>query len=225
MKTILITGAGSGIGRATAERFLAEGWYVIGTYHNTPLSFVHDNLFSVSYDQADTTSIAHAVEEITAHGKRFDALVNCAAVLLDYDSEKPDREKIARTFTVDTLGVVDMTERLLPLCTGEAHIVNVDSIYGAFSLPIDDGTSLGYRMAKAALNMYTRTLAFRLKDTGMIVSSVHPGWVKTDMGNLVSDETSHPDKEPSAAADDIYRLVTEVKESGYFWDSGKKREW
>lgn len=73
--------------------------------------------------------------------------------------------------------------------------------------------------------MYTRTLAFRLKEKGIIVSSLDPGWVKTDMGNLGATENEKPDREPEEVADEIYDLVINVKESGYFWKLGKKREW
>ena len=136
-----------------------------------------------------------------------------------------DIEKIRKTFEVDLFGVIDVTERLVPLMTAGGHIVNVDSAYGAFSFPIDDESSSGYRMAKAALNMYTRTLAFRLRDSGIVVSSYDPGWVKTDMGNAGATETEGPDREPNEAAEDIFRLVSEGTESGYFWSFGEKREW
>ncbi len=66
---------------------------------------------------------------------------------------------------------------------------------------------------------------FRLKEKGIIVSSIDPGWVKTDMGNLGATEDEKPNREPEEVADDVYHLVTSVKESGQFWKFGKKREW
>jgi NAD(P)-dependent dehydrogenase (short-subunit alcohol dehydrogenase family) len=80
-------------------------------------------------------------------------------------------------------------------------------------------------MSKAALNMYTRTLAFRLKKKGVIVSAIHPGWVKTDMGNSAATEKEKPTIEPEEAANEIYNLIMNKSESGQFWQFGKQREW
>ena len=225
MKTIIITGASRGIGLATAKRFLAEGWRVIGTYLNTPMPIVNQNLLTVQFDQGDSSSIANAVKEIEKMAPEIDAIVNCAGIILDAHDTKADVEKIRKTFEVNVLGVIDFTERLLPNLRNGSHVINIDSLYGAFSFPIDDTSSTGYRLAKAALNMYTRTLAFRFKDKGIIVSSLDPGWVKTDMGNAVPTETEKPDREPEETANDIYQLVILLKESGHFWRFGKKREW
>ena len=226
MKTIIITGASRGIGLATAKKFLAEGWKVIGTYLNTPTPVEHPNLISIKYEQGDSQSIASAVEEIKKIAPIIDTLVNNAGVVLDLHETTADIEKIRKTFDVNLFGLIDFTEKLLPFISRDGHIINVDSNYGAFSTPIDDETSSAYRISKAALNMYTRTLAFRTKDAEIIVSSLDPGWVKTDMGNAgATEEYGSPDREPEQPAEEIYNLVTNVKESGYFWKFGKKREW
>ena len=73
--------------------------------------------------------------------------------------------------------------------------------------------------------MWTRTLAFHLKEREVVVSSLDPGWVQTDMGNDSGKEFEKPDRNPEEVADDILKLVTTVTESGYFWRYGKKREW
>lgn len=225
MKTIIITGASRGIGLATAKKFLAEGWRVIGTYLNTPIPIEHTNLISIKYDQGDSSSVASAVEEIKKIAPDIDVLVNNAGVVLDLFDTVADMKKIRETFDINLFGLIDFTEKLLPFISQDGHIINVSSNYGALSTPIDDETSSGYRLSKAALNMYTRTLAFRTKNTGIIVSSLDPGWVKTDMGNAGATETEKPNREPEQPAEDIYNLATTVKESGNFWKFGKKREW
>lgn len=225
MKTIIITGASRGIGLATAKKFITEGWRVIGTYLNTPIALAHENLISLRYDQGDFENIIKTADQIKNIVPEIDALVNNAAIILDAKDKKVDIEKIRKTFEVDVLGIIYLTERLLPQLHKGSHIININSAYGALSVPIDDITSTGYRVAKAALNMYTRTLAFRLKDTGIIVSSLDPGWVKTDMGNDVATENDEPNREPEEPAEDIYKLVTTANKSGYFWRFGKKREW
>ena len=225
MRTIVITGASRGIGLATARKFLDEGWKVVGTYLNTPIPLQDKNLIAIKYDQSDPESIASVVEEIKKSVSTIDALINNAGIILDAFDDHANIEKIRKTFEVDVFGIVELSERLLSLMNSESHIVNIDSLYGAFSFPIDDTSSTGYRMAKAALNMYTRTLAYRLEDKNIIVSSLDPGWAKTDMGNKAATETEKPDREPEEVAQDIYKLVTTVKDPGYFWRFGEKREW
>ena len=80
-------------------------------------------------------------------------------------------------------------------------------------------------MAKASLNMYTRFLAFRLKERNITVSSLDPGWVRTDMGFAGAGEGAKPDREPSEPAAEIFQLVTSKVETGQFWHKGHKREW
>jgi NAD(P)-dependent dehydrogenase (short-subunit alcohol dehydrogenase family) len=225
MKAVVITGASKGIGLATAKKFLSEDWRVIGTYLNTPTDLNHPNLTSIFYDQGDPESITSAVAKITSIAPHIDALINNAAIILDNRDSSANAEKVRTTLEINVVGVVDFTENLLILMGEGSHIVNIDSTYGAFSVPIDDETSTAYRMAKAALNMYTRTLAYRLATQGIIVSSLDPGWVKTDMGMSVASETDKPDKDPEQPAQEIFTLVTTVTETGYFWRFNKKREW
>lgn len=225
MKTIVITGASRGIGLAIANKFINEGWKVIGVYLNSSIPIESANLVPIQMDQSSSESIKRAVEEIKELNFPIDALVNNAGIILDALDTKADIDKIRKTFEVDLFGVIDLTEQLIPLMTAGSHVVNVDSLYGGFSFDIDDETSSGYRMAKAALNMYTRTLAFRTKEKGVIVSSLDPGWVNTDMGNIAATASEKPDREPEEPAQDIYNIVTTVTESGFFWKLGKKRDW
>jgi NAD(P)-dependent dehydrogenase (short-subunit alcohol dehydrogenase family) len=225
MKTIVITGASRGIGLATASKFLAEGWRVIGTYHQKPASIEHMNFVQAPLDLASPESIATAAAEIARISPRIDALVNNAAVLLDYDDEAAAAGRIRDTLAVNVVGTVDITERLLPLLGAAGHIVNIDSNLGSFSHDIEENSAVGYRMSKAALNMYTRTLAYRLRSSGILISSLDPGWVDTDMGRAGGGE---PDRKPAEPADDIFRLVTtvtDINDSGNFWRFGSRREW
>lgn len=225
MKTVIITGASRGIGLAAAKKFIDNGWQVIGTYNRTMIPIESENLFPVPLDLASQQSIAQSIEDIKSITKTIDVLVNNAGIILDAHDEQINLDKIRKTFEVDLFATIEFTEKILPLIRQGSHIVNIDSLYGGFSFPIDDKTAVGYRLAKAALNMYTRILAFRLKDKDIAVSSLDPGWVKTDMGMQAASKTEGPDREPEQAAEDIYQLATAVKESGYFWRFGKQREW
>lgn len=225
MTNIVITGASSGIGLATARKLLAEGWQVIGTYHYEPAA-IDDPFFSqVHLDLASNDSIAAACAEIGNLVPHLDALVNNAAVFVDYHDVRANLDAIRKTFEVNLYGTIDLTERLLQLFLGSGHIVNISSGMGAITEPINCSSSTGYRMSKVSINMYTKTLAFRLKKRGILVSSLDPGWVKTDMGRIGGTD---PDREPEEAAEDIYRLllsVTEPKMSGNFWHLGHMRNW
>ena len=225
MKTVIITGASRGIGLATANKFLENGWNVIGTFHTNRIPIENSSLRAVRMDIASSVDIARAVAEMRTSISHIDVLVNNAGINLDQKDVVADAEKIRKILAVNVVGLIGFTEALLPYMSSGSSIINVDSNYGAFSTPIDDETCSGYRISKAALNMYTRELAFRLQSRGIIVSSIDPGWCKTDMGYGVSSETEKPDREPEEAAADIYNLAVANSESGFFWKFGKKREW
>jgi NAD(P)-dependent dehydrogenase (short-subunit alcohol dehydrogenase family) len=226
MKTVLITGASRGIGRATAEKFLKDGWRVIGTSTSGQLPFENKLLVTKKLDLADQISLISLAEELLKSGERIDVLINNAGIALDSHTVGADIKKVRQTFEVNLFGLIDFTERILSLIYDGGHIINIDSRYGSFAMPIDDATSVGYRMAKAALNMYTRSLAFRLKSQNTKVSSLTPGWVKTDMGYAaVTDDGETPDREPGQAADEIFKLATSDVESGQFWYKNKKTDW
>lgn len=226
MKTVVITGANKGIGFATVKKFLEADWSVIATYRETSIPVEHASLVKVRLDLASSESITTTVEEIKKRGAIIDVLINNGGILLDNHDDGIDLQKVRKTFDVDLFGTIDFTERMMPLLSPHAHIVNIASSYGSFSIPIDDESSSAYRMAKAALNMYTRILAFRTSNAGKVISSLHPGWVNTDMGNSVASDTEKPQKTPEAAAQDIFELATRDDiETGHFWFEGKQWSW
>jgi NAD(P)-dependent dehydrogenase (short-subunit alcohol dehydrogenase family) len=226
MKTVLITGASRGIRLATAKKFIDLGWRVIGTYNKNPILINSDQFIRFQLDMSSPKNIDDVANEIKELSLKIDVIVNNAGVALDVSDKYANIEKIRKTFEVNLFGLIDLTEKLLDLLNDGGHIINIDSQYGSFSMPIDDETSVGYRMSKAALNMYTRYLSFRLRKRKIIVSSIHPGWVKTDMGYAgVTNDGLSPNREPEDVAKDIYNIFENVTESGYFWYQGKKQEW
>lgn len=225
MKTVVITGASRGIGLATVKKFLESGWRVIGTNSKTPVPIEDSNFTAIELEVTSHESIAKAVTEIQKLAPQIDALINCVGVSTDTFETAPNMATIRQTFEVNVFGLIEFTEQLIPNIISDGHVVNISSRYGAFSFPIDGPDSTAYRMSKASVNMYTRMLAYRLKDRNITASCIHPGWVKTDMGNSAATETEKPDREPEEAANDIYTLATSKVESGFFWQFGKKREW
>ena len=124
---------------------------------------------------------------------------------------------LRKTLEVNLIGTIDFTQKILSLVEDQGHIVNISSRQG--SLGYASNTSdPSYRISKAALNMFTRILAIHLQDK-ITVSSVHPGWVKTDMGG------QNADMEPQEAAKYIYDLAVSRPETGQFWFKGEKFPW
>lgn len=224
VKTVLITGIGKGIGKALAKKFLEEGHFVIGTVYSGTAP-AHKNLLVYELDLSKLENIASCVESISKSRKRIDILINNAGILADEEETKVVPEKLRKTLEVNLIGTVDFTEKIIPFVNKGGHIVNVSSTAGSLELAGKAGSSHfphhypSYKISKAALNMYTRTLALRLKDSNIIVSSVHPGWTKTDMGGGEADLT------PEEAAEEIYKLAISKPETGQFWFKGEKMPW
>lgn len=224
MKTVVITGIGKGIGKALAQKFLKEGWFVAGTFLNTSPEYSNENLISFSLDLANSESIRECAEQLTALKKPIDILINNAGALIDEDDKNVIPEKLRRTLEVNVIGTADFTERIIPLISSGGHIVNISSTAGSLARVGHAGSHYpghypAYKISKAALNMYTRTLALRLKQEGKTVSSVHPGWVRTDMGGQEAELT------PEEAAQDIFDLAISRPESGGFWFKGERLPW
>ena len=228
MSTVLITGIGKGIGHALARKFLAEGDEVFGTYFSHQPTFdsaVAERITLVRLNLASSDSIRECAQAIHALGKKIDILVNNAGVLCDEDETTVVIEKLRTTLEVNLFGTIDLTERLIDAVRApNGHIVNISSTAG--SLALVDVTSShyprhypSYKISKTALNMYTRILAVRLRESGVTVSAVHPGWVKTEMGGADAEIT------PEEAAEHIYTLAISQPETGQFWYKGKNLPW
>ncbi|TAL50024.1 SDR family NAD(P)-dependent oxidoreductase [Patescibacteria group bacterium] len=222
MKTVLITGVHKGIGHALMETFLTKGFFVIGTFlRDRPEP--HEYLKDVALDLGKPESIASCVSAITNVGKSIDILINNAGILADEKETQVIIDKLRKTLEVNLIGTIDFTQQLLPLMSEGSHIVNVSSTAGSLELVGKashfPGHYPAYKISKAALNMYTRTLALELEDRGITVSSIHPGWTKTDMGGKEAEFT------PEQAAEGIYRLAVSKLESGGFWFAGERLPW
>ncbi|MBI5793860.1 SDR family NAD(P)-dependent oxidoreductase [Candidatus Uhrbacteria bacterium] len=222
MKTVLITGVGKGIGKALKEKFLDEGYFVIGTFF-TGRPDPQEHLKDFSLDLSNPASIASCATAITNFGRNIDILINCAGVLKDEDETSVVADKLRETLEVNLIGTIDFTQRLLPIMQDKGHIVNISSTAGSLMLTGKHASHLegrypAYKISKAALNMYTVTLAKQL-DGQVTVSSVHPGWVKTDMGGEDADLT------PEQSAEGIYNVAVSRPPTGGFWFAGESVPW
>ena len=182
--TVLITGANRGLGLEFARQFHKAGYQVIATARK-PDAADELNALGVRVEQldvADASSVAGLAERLGE--MPLDILINNAGIGGTRRSiEDVDIQAVERTIAVNTLGPMRVTQALIGnLRDGERKIiVNITSSMGSIERNTRGGY-YGYRESKAALNMFTRTLAAELRPEGFTCVAVRPGWVRTDMG-------------------------------------------
>ena len=114
MKTILITGIDSGIGRALARKFLDEGFFVVGTSLQGEVEFEHENLKVFQMDLLLGESINNCVREIKSFGNKIDILINNAGVMLDKEETIVIKEKLRKLTPDNYIGLAKkITKRIL----------------------------------------------------------------------------------------------------------------
>ncbi len=193
----LVTGANKGIGLETAKQLAARGYRVLlGARRVAEGEAAAASLGAparfLEIDLANAATFRPAADWIEQTFGRLDVLVNNAGIGPDngLPPSSAPMALIRDTFETNVFGLVELTQTLLPLLrkSPAGRIVNVSSILGSLTLNSDPQTDLGawrsfgYNGSKAALNMFTATLAQELKETSIKVNSAHPGWVKTDLG-------------------------------------------
>ncbi len=222
MKTVLITGVSRGAGQALAKQFLDEGWQVIGTSTSGTVSLEHASLTVHKLDLAQQAQVASFVEELKAAKVKLDVLINNAGVNLSSEAEYPTKtlsvDTLEQTLAVNLVGLAALTEACLPLMQSDGQIIALSSGAGAFH-PFIAANTPSYQISKAAVNMYMRTLAERLKDEDIKAWLFDPGWMKTDMGG------PYGQKMPEQAAAELYGLVAQDKPTnGTFWTADGERD-
>jgi NAD(P)-dependent dehydrogenase (short-subunit alcohol dehydrogenase family) len=184
-RTALITGANRGFGRGVALELHERGWTVLGVVrtadaHPLPVEYLSGDVT----DPAAARDIALALE-----GRSLDLLVNNAGI--DGGSHLPDEvdaEVVLRMAAVHAAGAARVTRAALPAMrrSGDAQVVNISSRLGSLALAADRSfghlnQSIAYRMAKAALNMFTLAAAEAVGGSGIAFCAVHPGRLRTEM--------------------------------------------
>ncbi len=224
MKTVLITGASRGIGRACAEYFASRGYRVIINYNSSEAAArtLADNINSCGGEahifKADVGIAEECralVEFAASFDNRIDTLVNNAAIdeMIPFDMLPIDRER--RLFDVNLFGAMNCTRYALPYMVHEKRgsIINVASIWGQ----VGASCEVQYSTAKAALIGFTKALSKEVAPSGIRVNCVSPGVIDTDMNkNLPADELAEFCEEvpmcrmgtPAEVAECVYFLST-----------------
>jgi len=198
-RVALVTGANRGIGftvvRELAHRNLTV---VIGARDEEKgararrLLADHGDVHDTLLDVSDAASIQTALGKVADTFGRLDVLVNNAGIQIDGETTALELAPttLQNTLETNTFGPLLLSQACIPLmkANGYGRIVNVSSVLGSLNdiaNPQSDYAQVAtpaYRMSKALLNAVTALLAKELRGSNILVNSVCPGWVRTDMG-------------------------------------------
>lgn len=202
MPTVLITGANRGLGLGFCKMYSEKGWEVIACCRkpsqSSDLLGLAQHYDAMRIEGLDVSNFDH-IDNLSKKlsGLSIDVLINNAGVYEDrrgYGFGQLDYPTWLHSLRVNTLAPVKMAESFLPQIKNGSKklIVSISSLMGSIS---DNGSggSLFYRSSKAALNAVMKSLSIDLKDHGIGILILHPGWVQTDMGGtnaLIDTKTS-----------------------------------
>jgi len=186
----LVTGANRGIGLETVKQLAKRGLTtILGARdlrkgEKAAASLQQSEVIPIQLDVTDQNSIDAAKKFVEDRFGKLDVLINNAAVSYDDDqrAESVDLDTVLKAFDTNTLGPWRMSQTFIPLLQKSKHarIVNVSS--GSGSLSLMAGGTPAYSVSKVSLNAVTRMLGDELRESRILVNSVCPGWVATDMG-------------------------------------------
>ncbi len=229
MDTVLITGANRGIGFELTRQYLNAGAQVIAACRDPNKADALQQLTSQarppSVEQLDVTK-QDSVDALASKldGTPLDVVINNAGIMggnrqsldtMDYDAW-------ADTFSVNTIAPFRVSTAFLPnlKMADRPRIITISSQMG--SLNRQSTGAYIYRSSKAAVNKVMQVMALELKNYGIIVCPVHPGWVRTDMGGPTADIS------PQESAKGLFDLISEltIKDTGKFFSwNGEEHDW
>jgi NAD(P)-dependent dehydrogenase (short-subunit alcohol dehydrogenase family) len=223
VRTAIVTGANRGIGLEVVRQLAGDGFRVIAGSRDLEkgeraVRDLGEQVEARQLDVADPASVAAFAAGLDA----LAVLVNNAAGFYDTweSGVDADLDVVRDAFETNVLGAWRVAQACLPLLLAapSARIVNVSS--GAGALTDMGGGSPAYRVSKTALNALTRILASELRRDGVLVNSVCPGWVATDMGG----SGGRPVEEGAASVMWAVRLPDDGPTGGFFRD-GRPIDW
>ena len=215
---VIITGAARGIGLELTRQNLAQGHQVIvgvrepkeATDLQALQSKTGTQLTILELDVQSDESVRKFASALKVD--HIDVLINNAGVYIDSAQDSTDvaAKSVLETLNINSVGPIRVAQALLPLLkkSSEPRIANISSQMGSIG-DNSGGGSVAYRMSKAAVNMFTKTLA--IDEKSVISLALHPGWVKTRMGGAQAP------LEATASAEGLLNVILGAKSS----DSGK----
>lgn len=191
-KVVIITGASSGFGKATAELLAAKGYTVYGLCRR-PLQ--HDTITYMQADVRDPESVTRCVENIYDREGCIDVLVNNAGMGIGGALELATQEEIKVQMETNFMGCVNLCQKVLPYMRKHGHgkIVNLSSIGGVMGLPYQGF----YSASKFAIEGFSEALSAEVKGFGISVSMVEPG-------DFATNFTASRKNSEATASDPVY---------------------
>ncbi len=195
-KTVLITGANRGIGRALVEAFAAEGSNIIAHARKENVNFETDmqnlaehysvKIDTIYFDLSNEDEIKNAIKKISSQKTKIDILINNAGVAFGGLMNMTPISKLKEVFQINFFSQILMMQQISKLMIRQKGgvIINMASVGGIETNP----GYLAYGSSKAALIWATRCAAKELAPYGIRVNAIAPGLTKTDMGMYKSEE-------------------------------------
>lgn len=179
LKTVIITGAGKGLGRSLTERFLkSEEWEVIGISRNVSALQKHPRLRAISFDLTQFHAYPHLMNEINTKGVHV--LINNAGYLNKMNLGELDLDRSRKIWETNLMAPAFLIQALTPVMVKGSHIVNISSLGGISHTVKFPGMSI-YSSSKAAVNALTECLATELGEKGISINALALGTVQTEM--------------------------------------------
>jgi NAD(P)-dependent dehydrogenase (short-subunit alcohol dehydrogenase family) len=240
MKTVLITGANKGIGFETAKQLAQLGYFVyLGSREKTKgldaiTQLKESGISNVAWIEIDVTnihSIKRAKQELETKIEALDILINNAGIAGDQPQNLAtgDLENLRRIFDTNFFGAIQTTQEFLPLLrkVGQSAIINVSSEIGSLAAHTaaqrnpNRAKYHAYGASKTALNAFTVMLANELRDAGISVNSVTPGYTATDLNQFQGAKTA----EEGAKAIVKYAIAEHDGTTGKFYNHEGEIAW
>ena len=191
---MLVTGANRGIGLEWTRQCLGRGFKIFATCRNPSAAdslsllakYFPDQLEVHPLDVTNESSVKGLFDALTQRLEAIDFLFNNAGVIDWDDLNSVSASSVEKVYRVNLLGALLVLRAALPSLrlASRPVVVNVSSRLGSIELRggTQLGGAIGYQCSKAALNMLTKQASIDLAPFGVTVTSVSPGWVRTDMG-------------------------------------------
>lgn len=194
-KTVLITGASKGFGKAWTEAFLAKGYNVAATARNVETlndlkEKYGDSVLPLTLDVDKREESLAVAQKVQQHFGSIDILINNAGYALTGAIEETNEQEARAQFETNFFGTLWLTQAVLPIMRGQksGHIIQVSSILGLATLP-----TMGlYNASKFALEGLSETLATEVKEFGIHVTLVEPNGYASNIWHTGINTQSNP---------------------------------
>ncbi len=213
MPVAVVTGSNRGIGLSFCKLLSQMGYEVLALCRKSSPEL--EKLGVTIEEGIDVTDEKKLGDVARKHqGKTVDLLLNNAGIMDRISIDGFDWKSMQHQFEINTLGPLKVTEAFLPLMSKGSKIGMITSRMGSIG-DNTSGGSYGYRISKAGLNIASRSLAHDLKEKGIAVAVLHPGYVQTRMVDFGGDIDS------DTAAKRLLKRIDELTldTSGSFWHS------